>query len=128
MVLFQKMGGMLQEALAMPGPVLSQASPTPSQTIMDTTSSTPYSLQGHGAISFSQVGMYYSHILFESCYMQIPKHISIQHFNSHAWGSFFPGQWQQLPDATISGGTNYKAGAAQPVGLQQHVLFPVGEE
>jgi hypothetical protein len=43
MVLFQKMGGMLQEALAMPGPVLSQASPTPSQTIMDTTSSTPYS-------------------------------------------------------------------------------------
>ncbi|RCV32041.1 hypothetical protein SEVIR_6G233700v4 [Setaria viridis] len=51
-----QMGGMIQEALAMPGPVLSQASPTPSQTIMDTTttSSTPYSLQGQGAISFSQ--------------------------------------------------------------------------
>ncbi|CAO2207420.1 unnamed protein product [Urochloa humidicola] len=50
----QKMGGMFQEALATPGPVLSQASPAPSQTIMDTTSTTPYSLQGQGAISFSQ--------------------------------------------------------------------------
>ncbi|OEL18713.1 Transcription factor bHLH137 [Dichanthelium oligosanthes] len=50
----QKMGGMFQEALAMPGPLLSQASPAPSQAIMDTTSTTPYSLQGQGAISFSQ--------------------------------------------------------------------------
>ncbi|CAO2184456.1 unnamed protein product [Urochloa humidicola] len=50
----QKMGGLFQEALATPGPVLSQASPAPSQTIMDTTSTTPYSLQGQGAISFSQ--------------------------------------------------------------------------
>ncbi|KAF8653845.1 hypothetical protein HU200_061971 [Digitaria exilis] len=51
----QKMGGMFQEALAMPGPVLSQASPAPSQTVMDTTSTTPYSLQGQqGGISFSQ--------------------------------------------------------------------------
>ncbi|WVZ91963.1 hypothetical protein U9M48_038066 [Paspalum notatum var. saurae] len=51
----QKMGSMFQEALAMPGPVLSQASPAPSsQAIMDTTSTTPYSLQGQGSISFSQ--------------------------------------------------------------------------
>ncbi|XP_066353371.1 basic helix-loop-helix protein 80-like isoform X1 [Miscanthus floridulus] len=50
----QKMGGMFQEALAMPGPVMSQASPAPSQAIMDTTSTTPYSLQGQGSISFSQ--------------------------------------------------------------------------
>jgi hypothetical protein len=56
-VLFQKMGGMFQEALAMSGPVMSQASPAPSQAIMDTTSTTPYSLQGQGSISFSQVGM-----------------------------------------------------------------------
>ncbi|XP_021320274.1 transcription factor bHLH137 isoform X2 [Sorghum bicolor] len=49
-----QMGGMFQEALAMPGPVLSQASPAPSQAIMDTTSTTPYSLQGQGSISFSQ--------------------------------------------------------------------------
>jgi hypothetical protein len=38
--------------------------------------------------------------------------------------SLFSGQ-QQLPDAS-SGGA--KAGAAQSVGAQQHVLFPVGEE
>ena len=37
MVMFQKMGGMFQEALAMPGPVLSQASPAPSQAIIETT-------------------------------------------------------------------------------------------
>ncbi|XP_062192325.1 basic helix-loop-helix protein 80-like isoform X2 [Phragmites australis] len=49
-----QMGGMFQEALAMPGPVLSQASPAPSQAIMDATSTTPYSLQGQGDISFSQ--------------------------------------------------------------------------
>nr|ACG41015.1 bHLH transcription factor GBOF-1 [Zea mays] len=51
----QKMGVMFQEALAMAGPVLSQASPAaPSEAIMDTT--TPYSLHGHGqgSISFSQ--------------------------------------------------------------------------
>ena len=63
MVLFQKMGGMFQEALAMPGPVLSQASPAPSQAIIETTSTTPFSLQGQGAISFSQVGMFFSHTL-----------------------------------------------------------------
>ncbi|XP_062196104.1 basic helix-loop-helix protein 80-like [Phragmites australis] len=50
----QKLGGMFQEVLAVPGPVLSQASPAPSQAIMDTTSTTAYSLQGQGAISFSQ--------------------------------------------------------------------------
>ncbi|KAK3123956.1 hypothetical protein QOZ80_8AG0638530 [Eleusine coracana subsp. coracana] len=50
----QKMGAMFQEALAMPGPVLSQASPAPSQAITDTTSTTAYSLQGQGNISFSQ--------------------------------------------------------------------------
>ncbi|KAL6661043.1 hypothetical protein ACP70R_000427 [Stipagrostis hirtigluma subsp. patula] len=50
----QKVGGMLQEALALHGPVLSQASPAPSQAIMDTTSTTAYSLQGQGSISFSQ--------------------------------------------------------------------------
>ncbi|KAJ1269367.1 hypothetical protein BS78_07G206500 [Paspalum vaginatum] len=44
-----QMGSMLQEALAMPGP-----GPAPSQAIMDTTSTTPYSLQGQGSISFSQ--------------------------------------------------------------------------
>ena len=63
MVMFQKMGGMFQEALAMPGPVLSQASPAPSQAIIETTSTTPFSLQGQGAISFSQVGMFFPHIL-----------------------------------------------------------------
>ncbi|BAF24279.1 Os08g0536800 [Oryza sativa Japonica Group] len=51
----QKIGGMFQEALAMPNPVLNQSSPAPSQAIMDTTSTTSYSLQSqHGAISFSQ--------------------------------------------------------------------------
>lgn len=82
MVLFQKMGGMFQEALAMPGPVLSQASPAPSQTVMDTTSTTPYSLQGQqSAIFFSQVGMCSSHILLKSYYIhEIPKHTSIQQF------------------------------------------------
>jgi hypothetical protein len=47
---------MFQEALAMPGPVLNQASPAPSQAITDTTSTTAYSVQGQGTISFSQVG------------------------------------------------------------------------
>jgi hypothetical protein len=37
--------------------------------------------------------------------------------------SLFSGQ-QQLPDAS----SGAKAGAAQSVGAQQHVLFPVGEE
>ncbi|KQJ99166.1 transcription factor bHLH137 isoform X2 [Brachypodium distachyon] len=48
-----QIGGMFQEALAVPGaPVLNQEhSPAPSQAMMDTTS---YSLQGQGAISFSQ--------------------------------------------------------------------------
>uniref|UniRef100_A0A0D3H2L9 BHLH domain-containing protein n=1 Tax=Oryza barthii TaxID=65489 RepID=A0A0D3H2L9_9ORYZ len=51
----QKIGGMFQEALSMPTPVLNQSSPAPSQAIMDTTSTTSYSLQSqHGAISFSQ--------------------------------------------------------------------------
>uniref|UniRef100_A0ACD6ALU5 Uncharacterized protein n=1 Tax=Avena sativa TaxID=4498 RepID=A0ACD6ALU5_AVESA len=47
----QKIGGMFQEALAVPPPVMNQASPSPSQGIMDTTS---YQLQSHGGISFSQ--------------------------------------------------------------------------
>uniref|UniRef100_J3MUT3 BHLH domain-containing protein n=1 Tax=Oryza brachyantha TaxID=4533 RepID=J3MUT3_ORYBR len=51
----QKIGGMFQEALAMPAPVLNQSSPAPSQAIMDNTSTTSYSLQSQqGAISFSQ--------------------------------------------------------------------------
>ena len=56
-ILLQKIGGMFQEALAMPAPVMNQASPAPSQGIMDTTS---YPLQSHGGISFSQsqVGMH----------------------------------------------------------------------
>ncbi|KAG8087823.1 hypothetical protein GUJ93_ZPchr0010g9069 [Zizania palustris] len=53
----QKIGGMFQEALAMAAPVLNQSSPAPSQAIMDTTtttSTTSYSMQSQGAISFSQ--------------------------------------------------------------------------
>ncbi|KAL5230957.1 hypothetical protein ABZP36_029733 [Zizania latifolia] len=50
----QKIGGMFQEALAMAAPVLNQSSPAPSQAIMDTTSTTSYSTQSQGAISFSQ--------------------------------------------------------------------------
>jgi hypothetical protein len=38
--------------------------------------------------------------------------------------TIFSGQWK-LPDA-ISGGA--KTGAAQSIGVQQHVLFPVEEE
>ncbi|KAL6644456.1 hypothetical protein ACP70R_016064 [Stipagrostis hirtigluma subsp. patula] len=48
----QKVGGMLQEALALHGPALSQASPAPSQAIMDTTSTTAYSLQGQDSGSY----------------------------------------------------------------------------
>ncbi|KAG8048097.1 hypothetical protein GUJ93_ZPchr0008g13910 [Zizania palustris] len=50
----QKIGGVFQEALTMPAPVLNQSSPAPSQAIMDTTSTTSYSMQSQGAISFSQ--------------------------------------------------------------------------
>jgi len=120
------MGGMFQEALAMPGPVLSQASPAPSQTIIETTSTTPFSLQGQGAISFSQVGMFFPHILLNHTTCCKFPNISASSIFTHL-GSLFPGQWQHLPDATSSGGAN-KAAAAQPVGVQQHVLFPVGEE
>lgn len=59
MLLLQKIGGMFQEALAMPAPVLNQASPAPSQAIMDTTSTISYSLQGQAAISLSQVGIFF---------------------------------------------------------------------
>jgi len=126
MVMFQKMGGMFQEALAMPGPVLSQASPAPSQAIIETTSTTPFSLQGQGAISFSQVGMFFPHILLNHTTCCKFPNISASSIFTHL-GSLFPGQWQHLPDATSSGGAN-KAAAAQPVGVQQHVLFPVREE
>jgi hypothetical protein len=53
----QKIGGMFQEALAVPAPVMNQASPAASQAVIDTTS---YPLQSHGGISFSQsqVGMH----------------------------------------------------------------------
>ncbi|KAM0862233.1 hypothetical protein ACQ4PT_045370 [Festuca glaucescens] len=47
----QKIGGMFQEALAVPAPMMNQASPAASQAVMDTTS---YPLQSHGGISFSQ--------------------------------------------------------------------------
>ncbi|XP_047070863.1 transcription factor bHLH137 [Lolium rigidum] len=47
----QKIGGMFQEALPVPAPVMNQASPAASQAVIDTTS---YPLQSHGGISFSQ--------------------------------------------------------------------------
>ena len=128
-ILLQKIGGMFQEALAMPAPVMNQASPAPSQGIIDTTS---YPLQSHGGISFSQsqVGM---HVLQ---FLSLAK----PYMHTYAWNApncypwphhftptvriHFSGQWQ-LPDA-ISGGA--KTGAAQSIGVQQHVLFPVGED
>lgn len=129
MLLLQKIGGMFQqEALAVPAPALNQASPAASQAMMDTTS---YSLQGQGGISFSQsqsqVGMHALQFLsLARPYMQAKPQISNawRPFYPNFRASFFSGQWQ-LPDS-ISG--RAKTGTAQSIGVQQHVLLPVGEE
>jgi hypothetical protein len=68
---------MFQETLPVPAPVMNQASPAPSQGIMDTTS---YPLQSHGGISFSQsqVSMHARQVLslakpYVHACMQSPK-------------------------------------------------------
>uniref|UniRef100_A0A0A9GC68 Uncharacterized protein n=1 Tax=Arundo donax TaxID=35708 RepID=A0A0A9GC68_ARUDO len=72
----QKMGGLFQEALVMPGPVLSQANPAPSQAVIDTTSTTSYSLQGQGAISFSQDnGSYLMQAMGEPRQQELPNQL-----------------------------------------------------
>ena len=114
----------------MPAPVMNQASPTPSQGIMDTTS---YPQQSHGGISFSQsqVDMHVLQLLSLAkphmhALMHAKPRIGIHGLAilPQLCASHFSGQWQ-LPDA-ISGGA--KTGAAQSIGVQQHVLVPVGED